>query len=147
MPHSAAEARALLFNRKLKMLPVIFEIPDLPELTGELGMLELKAADLKKAEREAQGPDDQTDNILMMAAVVIKSLIMLDTKELVLQPNDLTSVSEWGLSVLKPLSDLAEEASNIGVDLLKEAKTKLQANPTPDSATSSTEHSVVVAQD
>lgn len=146
MPHSAAEARVLLFNRKLKMLPVIFEIPDLPELTGELGMLELKAVDLKQAEREAQGPDDQTDNILMMAAVVIKSLVMLDTKELVLQPNDLTSVSEWGLSVLKPLSDLAEEASNIGVDLLKEAKAKLQANPTPDSVTSSTENSEVVAQ-
>ena len=122
MAHSSAEARTLLFNRKLRMLPVIFEIPDLPELNGELGMLELKATELKQAEALAQGPDGETDNIVMMAAVVIKSLVILDSKEQVCQDNDLTSVCEWGLTVLKPLSDLASEASGIGIDLLAEAK-------------------------
>lgn len=145
MAHSAAEARALLFNRKLRMLPVPFEIPDLPELNGELGMLELKASELKHAEKLSQGPDGETDEITMMAAIVIKGLVMLDSKEQVCQANDLTSVAEWGLSVLKPLSDLASEASNIGVDLLKEAKARLQANPTNASVTSSPENSVVVS--
>lgn len=145
MAHSAAEARALLFNRKLRMLPVIFEIPDLPELNGELGMLELKASELKHAEKLAQGPDGETDEIVMMAAVVIKALVMLDTKEQVLDDNSLTSVAEWGLTVLKPLSDLASEASGIGIDLLKEAKARLQANPTSVSANSSTVNSAAAA--
>ncbi len=141
MAHSAAEARALLFNRKLRMLPVPFEIPDLPELNGELGMLELKASELKQAEKLSQGPDGETDEMVMMAAIVIQSLVMLNTKEQVCQQNDLTSVSEWGLSVLKPLSDLASEASNIGVDLLKEAKERLSKNPMNVSASSSTVNS------
>lgn len=145
MANSAAEARALLFNRKLRMLPVPFEIPDIPELNGKLGMLELKGTELKEAEAKAQGPGGETDEIMMMAAIVIKSLVMLDTKEQICQTNDLTSVAEWGLSVLKPLSDLASEASNIGVDLLKEAKARLQANPTSGSASSSTESSVEAA--
>ncbi len=145
MAHSAAEARALLFNRKLRMLPVPFEIPDLPELNGELGMLELKASELKQAEKLSQGPDGETDEMVMMAAIVIKGLVMLDSKEQVCQENDLTSVSEWGLSVLKPLSDLASEASNIGVDLLKEAKERLSKNPTNASASSSTVNSAGAA--
>lgn len=145
MAHSAAEARALLFNRKLKCLPVDFEIPDLPELTGELAVLELKAIDLTNAEKEAQTPDGQ-DDILMMAATTIKSLVMLDTKERVLQDNDLNSVAEWGISVLKPLSDLVLKVSNIGQNTLQNTKEQLAANPTSDLATSSTGNSAEVAQ-
>jgi hypothetical protein len=141
MAHSAAEARALLFQRKLRLLPVPFEIPDIPELNGELGMLELKGTELKHAERLAQGPDGETDSIVMMAAVVTKALVMLDTKEQVLDDNSLTSVAEWGLSVLKPLSDLASEVSGIGVDLLAEAKKKLQPAPSSASQNSSTGNS------
>jgi hypothetical protein len=146
MAHSAAEARALLFNRKLRMLPVIFEIPDIPELNGELGMLELKASELTHAEALAKGPDGETDAVVMMAAVVIKALVMLDSKEQILENNSLTSVTEWGLTVLKPLSDLASEVSGIGIDLLAEAKAKLQANPTKDSPTLSQESLVEVSQ-
>lgn len=141
MAHSAAEARALLFNRKLRMLPVIFEIPDLPELNGELGMLELKATELKHAEAVSKDSDGKNDEIVMMAAIVTKSLVMLDSKEQVCQDNDLTSVTEWGLTVLKPLADLAGEASNIGIDLLADAKKKLQTALTSDSQNSSTENS------
>lgn len=141
MAHSAAEARALLFNRKLRMLPVPFEIPDLPELNGELGMLELRASELKNAEKLAQGPDGELDDDVLMAAIVIKSLVMLDTKEQVCDENALTSVTDWGITVLKPLFSLASEASNIGVDLLKQAKERLAANPTKDLPTSSLENS------
>src|SRR6266700_292157 len=141
MAHSAAEARALLFNRKLRMLPVIFEIPDLPELNGELGMLELKATELKNAEALSKGPDGETDEIVMMAAIVTKALVMLDSKEQVLEDSSLTSVTEWGLTVLKPLADLAGDASGIGVNLLEEAKKKLQAALTKDSNSSSTGNS------
>lgn len=142
MAHSAAEARALLFNRKLRMLPVPFEIPDLPELNGELGMLELRASELKNAEKLSLGSDGEIDDDVLMAAIVIKSLVMLDTKEQICDEHALTSVTDWGITVLKPLFSLASEASNIGVDLLKEAKARLQANPTNTLPTFSPENSV-----
>ena len=49
------------------MLPVIFEIPDLPELNGELGMLELKATELKNAEALSKGPDGETEYLIYHA--------------------------------------------------------------------------------
>jgi hypothetical protein len=141
MAHSAYEARALLFNRKLRLLPVPFEIPDLPELNGELGVLELKATELKNAEALSKGPDGETDDLVMMAAIIVKALVMLDSKEQVCQDNDLTSVTEWGLTVLKSLADLAGEASGIGVDLLAQTKKNLSQAPTSGSPNSSTANS------
>ncbi len=143
MPHSAQEARALLFNRKLQEKPVIFSIPGVEELDGELSMLELKATELKQAEKLSDTPDG-TDEILMMAAVVAKSLIMADTKERLFSDNDIDTVAGFGLVALKPLSDLASEASGIGIDLLADAKKKLLAAQSSASQNSSTENLVVV---
>jgi len=140
MAHSALEARALLFQRKLQEKPVIFSIPGVEELDGELSMLELRATELKWCERLSDTPDG-TDEILMMAAVVARSLIMLDTKERLFSDTDIDTVADFGLAALKPLSDLASEASNIGVDLLAEAKKKLAAAQLPDSNSSSTVNS------
>src|SRR6266699_1119395 len=144
MPHNAAEARALLFNRKLQEKPVEFSLPGLEELDGELSVLELKASELKQCEKLAEGPDGEADEILMMAAVVCKSLGMRATKERLFSDTDMgtttgegSGVAAFGLVVLKPLSDLASEASGIGVDLLKEAKDSLKANPTNASPSSS----------
>ncbi len=143
MAHSALEARALLFQRKLQEKPVIFSIPGLEELDGELSVLELKANELSHAEKLANTPDG-TDEVLMMAAVISKALVMRDTKERIFNDNDLEGVAGFGLIVLKPLSDLASEASGIGIDLLAEAKAKLLANPTPDLVTSFVESSAEV---
>src|SRR5260221_315026 len=137
MAHSALEARALLFKRKLQEKPVIFSIPGAEELDGELSMLELKATELKHAEKLADTPDG-TDEIIMMAAVVAKSLVMLDTKERVFSNNDTETIADFGLVALKALSDLASEASGIGVDFLAEAKKKLQAAQSNASNSSST---------
>jgi len=140
MAHSALEARALLFNRKLQEKPVIFSIPGVEELDGELSMLELKASELKQCEKLSDTPDG-TDEILMMAAVVVRSLIMADTKERLFSDTDIDTVADFGLAALKPLSDLASEASNIGVDLLAEAKKKLQEAQSKGSPSSSTVNS------
>ena len=157
MPHNAAEARALLFNRKLQEKPVIFSIPGVEELDGELSMLELSAPELKQCEKLSEGSDGEADEILMMAAVVVKSLIMRDTKERVYSDTDMgmidaatgkgSGVAAFGLTVLKPLSDLASEASGIGVDLLAEAKEKLKKAQSAASQNSSTGNSGQPAQD
>src|SRR5258707_5078120 len=151
MPHNAAEARALLFNRKLQEKPVEFSIPGVEELDGELSVLELKASELKQCEKLAEGPDGETDEILMMAAVVCKSVVMRATKERLFSDTDMgtinyatgegSAVAAFGLVVLKPLSDLASEASGIGVDLLAETKKKLQAAQSKGSQNSSTANS------
>ncbi len=150
MAHSAAEARALLYQRKLQEKPVIFSIPGVEELDGELSMLELKASELKQAEKLADTPDG-TDDVLMMAATVAKSLIMAETKERVFSDSDIgavdyatgegSGVASFGLAALIPLSKLASEASNLGVDLLEEAKKKLLAAQSKDSRNSSTANS------
>lgn len=156
MAHSAAEARALLFNRKLQEKPVIFSIPGVEELDGELSMLELQASELKQAEKLSDTPDG-TDDVLMMAAVVAKSLILRATKERVFSDTDIGSIdyttgvgsgiAAFGLAALKPLSDLASEASNIGVDLLDEAKKKLIAAQSKNSNSSSIGNSAGAAPD
>src|SRR5258708_11987136 len=123
MPHNAAEARALLFNRKLQEKPVEFSIPGLEELDGELSVLELKASELKQCEKLAEGPDVETDEILMMAAVVAKSLIMRDTKERLFSVTDMgtihhatlacSGVAHFGLLVLNSFSHLSSLPSAI----------------------------------
>ncbi len=153
MPHSAEEARALFFQRKLQVKPVIFSIPGLEELDGELSMLELQASQLKQAEKLSDTPDG-TDEILMMAAVVAKSLIMTDTKKRLFSDTDIgtidyatgegSGVACFGLVALKPLSDLASEASGIGINLLEDAKKKLLAAQSSASKSSSTENLAVV---
>src|SRR5258706_8605754 len=88
---AALEARALLFQRKMQEKPVIFEIPGVPELNGKLSMLELQASQLKQAERLADTPDG-TDDVLMMAASIAKSLVLADTKERVFSDNDIGAI-------------------------------------------------------
>src|SRR5258708_186150 len=148
MPHNAAEARALLFNRKLQEKPVEFSLPGLEELDSELSVLELKASELKQCEKLAEGPDGETDEILMMAAVVAKSLIMRDTKERLFSDTDMgminyatgegSGMAGFGLVVLKSLSDLASQASGIGIDLLEEKRKKVQPAQSSGSQNSST---------
>ena len=144
MPHSAQEARALLFNRKLQEKPVIFSIPGVEELDGELSMLELTGTELKQAEKLADTPDG-ADEIKMMAGVVAKSLIMRETKERLFSDNDIDTVAGFGLVALKPLSDLASETSGIGIDLLADAKKKLLEAQSSASVSSSTESLAVAA--
>ncbi len=146
MPHSAQEARALLFNRKLQEKPVIFSIPGVEELDGELSMLELKGTELKQAEKLADTPDG-ADEILMMAGIVAKSLIMRETKERLFSDNDIDTIAGFGLVALKPLSDLASETSGIGINLLEDTKKKLLAAQSSASASSSTENLAAAALD
>ena len=137
MAHSTAEIRAALFNRKLRELPVEFVIDGLEDYTGELSVIEVKATDSRWAEKAAEESDGKMNEVLMMAGIVIKGLYNRETKERVFQDNDLGSVAEMGLSVLKPISDLITEASGLGPNALAAAKKNLPIVPVKGSVISS----------
>ena len=137
MNHTTAEIRAALFNRKLKMLPVDWVIDGLEDFTGELAVIEMKATDSRWAEKAAEGPDGTSDETLTMAGIVIKGLIHRELKERILQDNELQSVSEWGMSVLKPITELISAASGVTPDALINAKKNYQTILAKGSATSS----------
>ena len=132
----ALEARALLFKRELKMINVDQSIPDVPELDGQLAVLEMKGTDTSKCEKLATDSDGKLDETAMMAEMIVRALVMRDTKERVCQDNDGGMVAQWGLQVLKPLSELVGKASGLDSNALPSAKTFLP--PTTESTLSST---------
>lgn len=118
----ALQARALLFQRKLKEIPVNIALPDLPELDGQLSVLELGADQLRLANQLAETPDGTTDHIRAMAAAICLSLVMRETKERVFSDNDVEGVAKFGYTVLNPLNDLVELASGLSKNAVEIAK-------------------------
>ncbi len=143
MSHTTAEIRAALFNRKLNELPVDWVIAGLEDFTRELSVIELGAKSIRAAEKAAEDANGETDGNLLMAGMVAKSLINRETKELIFQENDLESVGQMGLSILKPVSDLILEASGMKEGALDAAKKNYQAILANASATSLPPSSVV----
>jgi hypothetical protein len=143
---NALEARVLLFQRKLREMLVEESLPDLSELDGQLSMLELKAGDLQHANKLAEGPDGTADEILLTAAMVCKSLVMRDTKERLFSDNDMGSidystgtssgVASFGMTIIKPLSDLVAQVCGLTPDALLAAKKNSPTIPVSASATS-----------
>lgn len=119
---NALEARALLFQRKLSMLNVDFSIPNVPELDNQLAVLELTPADLSNCRKLTIGKDGEVDQVLAMAASVATALVLRETKERICSDNDIEGVASWGLSVLKPLSELVDKASGASANAVADAK-------------------------
>lgn len=126
MSHTTAEIRAALFNRKLNELPVDWVIAGLEDFTGELSVMELPAKQARSAEKAAEDTDGVTDEAMLMAGVVMKGLINRKTKERIFGENELESVSEMGLGILRPISDLITQASGVGKNALDAAKKNYQ---------------------
>lgn len=132
---NAAQARALLFKRQLNIKNVDISLSGLPELDGQLAILELRGTDTSHADKLAEGPDGTTDEILMMAALVCKGLVMRDTKERVFNDTDLEGVAAFGLTILKPFGELVAEASGLDAEALANAKKNSRTNQGSDSST------------
>ncbi len=150
---NAAEARALLFQRKLHEVPVDFSLPDLEVLDGQLSMLELTAGDMQHAGKLAEGPDGTDDEIMMTAAMVCKSLVLRESKERIFSDTDIgaidfatgvsSGVAGFGMTILKPLSELVAKACGLTADDLLAAKKNSPTIPVSASDTSSPEKSEV----
>jgi hypothetical protein len=122
---NAAEIRALLYKRELNLVNIDQSIPGVPELDGLLACIELNGQQTSLAEKLADTPQG-TDQVLMMAAMVCQSLVTRDTKERIFSDADVEGVAKFGLSVLKPLSELVATASGLDAETLEAAKKNLK---------------------
>lgn len=130
----AHEARALLFNRKLQGKPVEFSIPGIPELDGQLFMLELTARDTRIIDKMSKDADGVKDQIKAQAGVICRGLVMRDTKERVFadldidmiagndEPDDGKPVDGFGTFVLRLLGDEIGKLSGFEPDAIEKAK-------------------------
>jgi hypothetical protein len=139
MNMTAAQARVLLFQRKLALLPVDFSIPGVPKLDNQLSVIELGEDALRDCNKLAEQKDGSTDPALAQCAAICRSLVLTDTKERLCSDNDVESVLAWGHSVLGPLSELVTQVSALTADSLAYAKKNSPIIPVNVSATLSPE--------
>jgi hypothetical protein len=121
----AAEARALLFQRKLAYQDFEGSIPGVPELDDKLGLLELTGTVVSTVDALSKGPDGNTVDVLQMAGLVCNGLVMRDTKERVFSDTDIEGVAGFGLTVLMPIAMLISDLSGTSQEALERAKKTL----------------------
>jgi len=118
----ASEAKVLLMKRKLKEFPIDWSIDGLPELDGQLSMLEMPMQEIKNASDLAEGRDGKPDEMLIMAAMIAKALVSREDKERLYTDNELEQITAWGAMVMKPLAELAAKASGLDKEAAENAK-------------------------
>jgi hypothetical protein len=119
---NAHEARVLLFQRKLAYEDYNETIPGVPELDGQLGILELRASDTVHVGKLAKDENGEKDEALVLGAVVAKALVLRETKERLCSDTDIEAVSNWGMRVLKPLSEKIAKHSGLSPEALAVSK-------------------------
>lgn len=132
---NAAEIRALLYLRKLQYEDFAGSLPGIPELDGQLGILELPASEFVHAEKLAKGKDGDTDESLTLGAYVTKGLISRETKERIFQDTEIEAVAAFGPSILMPIVRRIKTISGMD-DIAKSIEdAKKNSNQTPSSGT------------
>lgn len=150
---NALEARALLFQRKLKITAIpdaiidswesVEGLQELAPLKGQLSLLELKGNDTSDANKLAKGSDGEVDGLLVTAILICKALVLTESKERVFSDTDLHGVAGFGHTVLKPLETLIMELSNMTPEAVERTKAFLKPIPVNTSSTSSAATSTV----
>jgi hypothetical protein len=135
----AAEARALLFQRKLAYQEFKGSVPGIPELDGQLGILELTGTVTSQIDMLAKGPDGKTIDTLQMAGIVANGLVLRETKERIFSDGDIEGVASMGTTVLLPITIAISELSGISKESLEIAKKNFSSQVDTDSPTSSLE--------
>ncbi len=121
---NALEIRARLFNRTLNILPVDdASLPeDLAELRGQLSVVELSGTDTSKAAKLATDASGTVDELQANAAMICKALVLTETKERIFNDNDNETVAAFGLTLIKPLSELVQAVCGMNAKALENAK-------------------------
>jgi|SRR5262245_13939255 len=134
---TAQEAREKFMNRKKRMIALDVSLPDLEELDGQLGVLELTAKDIESAQKLSKGADGEQDSMAMTAGMIARALVMLDTRERIFNDNDIGyMVENFGLAILEPLGTKVALGSGISENALEEAKKNLMQTTVSASASS-----------
>ena len=121
-PLNEEQVRAAFLNRPKKRVPFEESIEGLEQLDGQLAIQELSAAATTHVELLAKQRDGEADEALMLAGIVAKALVLRRTHNRIFKDTDIQAVSEFGLSILKPLSEKIAEVSGISPDALTNAK-------------------------
>ena len=100
-----------LLNRKKRMAKLDVSLPDLEELDDQLALVELSALDVEFAQNASKGPDGETSEVMTLAGMVARALVMYETKERIFTDNHAGAIAEWGLLVLQPLGDAIRKGS------------------------------------
>jgi len=134
---TAQQAREKFMNRKKRMIELDISLPDLEELDGQLGVLELTAKDIEKAQKLSKGANGEDDAMAMTAGMIARALVMLDSRERVFTDDDIGyMVENFGLAILEPLGTKVALGSGISENALEEAKKNLMTTTVSASATS-----------
>ena len=102
-----------LLNRKKRMTKIEEPLPDLEELDGELALVELSALDVEFAQNASKGRDGEASEVMILAGMVSRSLVIYDTKERIFTDNHTDAIAEWGLLVLQPIGEAIRKSSGI----------------------------------
>lgn len=138
---TALQARVLLFQRKLKELPVEISLPDLEALDHQLSVLEIPGDSIQEGTELAKGPDGNVNAQIVQAFAICRSLVLRETKERIFSDTDVEAVAKFGISITKPLSDLVSEVSGMADGAVSTAKKNSLAIAALASSTSSTANS------
>jgi hypothetical protein len=131
------EIREKIMNRGRRMQKLDISLPDLEDLNGQLAVQELTAKDLEEAQNRSKGKDGETQQILMTAFMITKSLVSYQTKERIFSDDDAGFIAEHlGLTTLMPLSTEIQKINNISSDGLEQAKKNLLKTKDSEQATS-----------
>lgn len=134
---NAEQVRVLLFQRQIKVQPLAASLPDLAALDGLLGVRELSAKDTTDIGHLSKDRNDTIDEALALAGLVVRGLILLDTKEPIFRDTELDSVAAMGMTVLKPIAEAVNVVSGLSVSALVNAKKNLNQTTDSTSPTSS----------
>ena len=131
------EIREKIMNRGRRMQKLDISLPDLEELDGQLAVQELTAKDLEEAQNRSKGKDGETQQILMTAFMITKSLVSYQTKERIFSDDDAGFIAEHlGLTTLMPLSAEIQKINSISSDALEQARKNLLKTKDLEQATS-----------
>lgn len=131
------EIREKILNRSRRMQKLDISLPDLEELDGQLAVQELTAKDLEEAQSRSKGSDGETQQILMTAILITKSLVSYQTKERIFSDDDAGFIAEHlGLTTIMPLSTEIQKINNISGDALEQARKNLLKTQDSERATS-----------
>jgi hypothetical protein len=116
------EIQEKLLNRKRRMTKFEGSLPDLEDLDDHLATLELSAKDVEYAQEASKGADGEVQEVLTLAGLIARSMLVYDTKERVFTDDHRGSIAEWGLLVVQPIGEAIRKSSGLTKKAVEDAK-------------------------
>lgn len=117
-----AEIQEKLLNRKKRMVKFEGSLPDLEDLDDHLAFMELSALDVEYAQEASKGADGEAHEVLTLAGLIARALVVYDTKERIFTDDHRGSIAEWGLLVVQPIGEAIRQSSGLTKKAVEDAK-------------------------